>query len=41
MERDASACAARGPSCFSNLRTGKGVDTIVRFIEEKADWGAG
>jgi urease accessory protein len=29
------------PFVFSNLRIGTGVDTIVRFIEEKGGLGAG
>ncbi|HYY62239.1 MAG TPA: urease accessory protein UreG, partial [Burkholderiales bacterium] len=35
MERDAKRMRGARPFVFSNLRTGKGVDTIVRFIEEK------
>jgi urease accessory protein len=41
MERDARRMRGTRPFVFSNLRTGKGVDTIVRFIEEKGGLGAG
>ena len=39
MERDAKRMRGARPFVFSNLRTGKGVDTIVRFIEEKGGLG--
>jgi urease accessory protein len=41
MERDARRMRGARPFVFSNLRTGRGVDTIVRFIEEKGGLGAG
>ena len=41
MERDAKRMRGTRPFVFSNLRTGKGVDTIVRFIEEKGGLGVG
>ena len=34
MEREAKRMRRARPFVFSNLRSGKGVDTIVRFIEE-------
>jgi urease accessory protein len=40
MERDAKRMRGTRPFVFSNLRSGKGVDTIVRFIEEKGGLGA-
>src|SRR6202171_4760679 len=41
MERDAKRMRGARPFVFSNLRVGTGVDTIVRFIEEKGGLGAG
>jgi urease accessory protein len=41
MERDARRMRGTRPFVFSNLRVGTGVDTIVRFIEEKGGLGAG
>src|SRR5204862_1071985 len=41
MERDAKRMRGARPFVFSNLRTGKGVDTIVQLIEEKGGSGAG
>ncbi len=35
MERDSKRMRGARPFVFSNLRTGQGVDAIVRFIEEK------
>ena len=35
MERDAKRMRGARPFCFSNLRTGQGVDEIIRFVEEK------
>jgi urease accessory protein len=35
MERDAKRMRGRRPFVFSNLRTGRGLDAIVRFIEER------
>ena len=40
MERDAKRMRGARPFVFSNLRTGQGVDEIVRFIEEKGGLGA-
>lgn len=33
MERDARRMRGARPFVFSNLKTGQGVDTIIRFIE--------
>jgi urease accessory protein len=41
MERDAKRMRGARPFVFSNLRTGQGVDAIVRFIEQKGGLGAG
>jgi len=35
MERDAKRMRGARPFVFSNLRTGEGVEQIVRFVEEK------
>jgi urease accessory protein len=35
MERDARRMRGARPFVFSNLRSGQGVDTIARFIEER------
>jgi len=35
MERDTKRMRGERPFVFSNLREGKGVDAIARFIEEK------
>jgi urease accessory protein len=35
MERDAKRMRGTRPFVFSNLRTGQGLDTIARFIEER------
>jgi urease accessory protein len=35
MERDAKRMRGAGPFVFSNLKDGVGVDTIVRFVEER------
>src|SRR4030081_2456960 len=39
MERDAKRMRGTRPFVFSNLRIGTGVDTIVRFIEQKGGLG--
>src|SRR5213592_810370 len=39
MERDAKKMRGARPFVLSNLRTGDGVDTIVRFIEDKGGLG--
>src|SRR5262244_2098779 len=39
MERDASRMRGARPFVFTNVRTGDGVDTIARFIEEKGGLG--
>jgi urease accessory protein len=39
MERDARRMRGTRPFVFSNLRSGQGVDVIVRFIEEKGGLG--
>ena len=33
MDRDAKKMRGRRPFVFSNLKTGQGLDTIVKFIE--------
>jgi urease accessory protein len=33
MERDARRMRGEHPFVFSNLKTGQGLDTVVRFIE--------
>jgi urease accessory protein len=40
MERDAKRMRGERPFVFSNLRAGKGVAAIARFIEEKGGLGA-
>jgi len=40
MERDARRMRGARPFVFSNLRTGQGVDEIIRFVEEKGGLGA-
>ncbi|HWL03676.1 MAG TPA: urease accessory protein UreG [Xanthobacteraceae bacterium] len=35
MDRDAKRMRGARPFVFSNLKTGQGLDTVVRFIEEK------
>jgi len=35
MERDAKRMRGARPFCMSNLRTGQGVDQIIRFVEDK------
>jgi len=35
MDRDAKQMRGARPFVFSNLKTGQGLDTVVRFIEEK------
>jgi urease accessory protein len=41
MERDAKRMRGARPFVFSNLRTGEGLDTIVRFIEERGGLAKG
>ena len=40
MERDAKRMRGTRPFVFSNLRSGQGVDEIVRFIEQQGGLGA-
>ena len=40
MERDAKRMRRARPFCMSNLRTGQGVDQIIRFVEDKGGLGA-
>jgi urease accessory protein len=40
MERDTKRMRGTRPFIFSNLRVGKGVDAIARFIEDKGGLGA-
>jgi len=35
MEAETLRCAARGPSLFSNLKSGEGVEPIANFMIEK------
>jgi len=35
MQRDARAQRGERPFVFTNLKTGQGVDRVVRFIEER------
>src|ERR1700738_5294206 len=41
MEREAKRMRGARPFVFSNLHTGEGVDTIIRFVEERGGLGAG
>jgi urease accessory protein len=41
MEREAKRMRGTRPFVFSNLHTGEGVDTIIRFVEESGGLGAG
>ena len=40
MERESKRMRGARPFIFSNLRAGKGVDEIARFIEDKGGLGA-
>jgi urease accessory protein len=40
MERDAKKMRGQRPFVFTNLKTGSGVDTVVRFIQDKGGLGA-
>ena len=40
MERDAKKMRGQRPFVFTNLKTGSGVDTVVRFIADKGGLGA-
>jgi urease accessory protein len=40
MERESKRMRGAGPFVFTNLRAGKGVDEIARFIEKKGGLGA-
>jgi urease accessory protein len=40
MERDAKKMRGQRPFVFTNLKTGSGVDTVVRFIQHKGGLGA-
>jgi len=39
MERDAKKMRGQRPFVFTNLKTGSGVDTVVKFISEKGGLG--
>jgi len=39
MERDARKMRGQRPFCFTNLKTGSGVDTVVKFISDKGGLG--
>ena len=39
-ERDAKKMRGARPFVFTNLKTGSGVDTVVRFIQDKGGLGA-
>jgi urease accessory protein len=40
MERDAKKMRGQRPFVFTNLKTGSGVDTVVKFIADKGGLGA-
>jgi urease accessory protein len=40
MERDARKQRGERPFVFTNLKTRQGLDTVVRFIEERGMLGA-
>ena len=40
MERDAKKMRGARPFVFTNLKTGSGVDTVVKFITDKGGLGA-
>src|SRR5688500_5450218 len=40
MERDAKKMRGSRPFVFTNLKTGSGVETVVRFIQDKGGLGA-
>ena len=40
MERETKRMRGERPFVFSNLHTGKGVDTIIRFMEDSGGLGA-
>ena len=40
MERDAKKMRGARPFVFTNLKTGSGVDTVVRFIQDRGGLGA-
>jgi len=40
MERDAKRMRGDRPFVFTNLKTRAGLDTVVRFIEERGMLGA-
>jgi len=39
MERDAKKMRGARPFVFTNLKTGSGVDTVVRFIQDRGGLG--
>jgi urease accessory protein len=39
MEREATRMRGARPFVFSNLHTGEGVDTIMRFVEDTGGLG--
>jgi urease accessory protein len=41
MERESKRMRGERPFVFTNLRAGKGVDEIARFIEQKGGLAAG
>jgi len=40
MERDAKKMRGQRPFVFTNLKTGSGIDTVVKFIQDKGGLGA-
>lgn len=41
MDRDAKLMRGKRPFVFTNVKTGEGVDAVVRFVEEAGGLGAG
>jgi urease accessory protein len=39
MDRDARRMRGERPFVFTNMKTGQGLDTVIRFIEERGMLG--